>query len=257
MVLFSFRLSEKRRRVETVEVDMHVGDNYAVCVHSRPLRELCRVRQRLLVRNEFVISSPANVAHTVFDAVVDEYLPIMNRFSAMVDGIEDELLGEADEGTPDTSDTVLDSLFHLKHEVTALRRLAVPLREVVSILMRPTPRRIPEESVAYYDDVRDHLNRVVDMIDTMRDYLMDSLEVYITQQTRRNAEETQRVNQSVARLTAVSTIFLPLTFITGTYGMNFENMPELSTRFGYFVVLSVLLILGFSMILYLRRKNIT
>ncbi|CAA9447201.1 MAG: Magnesium and cobalt transport protein CorA [uncultured Rubrobacteraceae bacterium] len=252
VALFSFHLSEKRRRVETVEVDMYVGNNYVVCVHHRPLRELDRVRRRLLSRNEFVTSSPANVAHTVFDAVVDEYLPIMNRLSAMVDGIEDRLLDE----NPGNDAAVLDSLFHLKHELTALRRLAVPLREVVNVLLRPTTRRIPEESAAYYDDVRDHLIRVVDMIDTMRDYLMDSLDIYTTQQTRRNAEQTQRVNQSVARLTAVSTIFLPLTFITGIYGMNFEHMPELSTQYGYFVVLGVLVVLGLSMLVYLRNKNI-
>ena len=252
MALFSFHLSEKRRRVETVEVDMYVGNNHVVCIHHRPLRELDRLRRRLLSRNEFVTSSPANVAHTVFDAVVDEYLPIMNRLSAMVDGIEDRLLDE----DPENDTAVLDSLFHLKHELTALRRLAVPLREVVSVLLRPTTRRIPEESAAYYDDVRDHLIRVVDMIDTMRDYLMDSLDIYTTQQTRRNAEQTQRVNQSVARLTAVSTIFLPLTFITGIYGMNFEHMPELSSQYGYFIVLGVLVVLGLSMLVYLRNKKI-
>jgi magnesium transporter len=252
MALFSFHLSEKRQRVETVEVDMYVGANYVVCVHPRPLRELDRVRRRLLSKNEFVTSSPANVAHTVFDAVVDEYLPIMNRLSAMVDGIEDRLLDE----DPEDDAVVLDSLFHLKHELTALRRLAVPLREVVGVLLRPTTRRIPEESAAYFDDVRDHLIRVVDMIDTMRDYLMDSLDIYTTQQTRRNAEQTRRVNQSVARLTAVSTIFLPLTFITGIYGMNFENMPELHTHYGYFVVLGILILLGLSMLVYLSRKDI-
>jgi magnesium transporter len=252
MALFSFHLSEKRQRVETVEVDMYVGANYVVCVHPRPLRELDRVRRRLLSKNEFVTSSPANVAHTVFDAVVDEYLPIMNRLSAMVDGIEDRLLDE----DPEDDAVVLDSLFHLKHELTALRRLAVPLREVVGVLLRPTTRRIPEESAAYFDDVRDHLIRVVDMIDTMRDYLMDSLDIYTTQQTRRNAEQTRRVNQSVARMTAVSTIFLPLTFITGIYGMNFENMPELHTHYGYFVVLGILILLGLSMLVYLSRKDI-
>ena len=94
VALFSFHLSEKTRRVQTVEVDMYVGQNYVVCVHARPLRELDRVRRRLLAGNDFVASSPANVAHTVFDAVVDEYLPIMNRLSAMVDGIEDDLLSE-------------------------------------------------------------------------------------------------------------------------------------------------------------------
>jgi len=252
VALFSFHLSEKRRRVETIELDMYLGRNYVVCVHPRPLRELDRVRRRLLADSEFVSSSPANVAHTVLDAVVDEYLPVMNKLSAMVDGIEDELLGLGE----DAPDTVLDSLFHLKHELTALRRLAVPLREVVSILMRPTVRLVPEESVAYYDDVRDHLNRVVDMIDTMRDYLMDSLEIYTTQQTRRNTEETQRVNQSVARLTAVSTIFLPLTFITGVYGMNFAYMPETEWQYGFYAILALCAALGITMLYYLRRKKI-
>jgi magnesium transporter len=252
VALFSFHLSEKRRRVETVEVNMYVGNNYVVCVHHRPLRELDRVRWRLLSRNEFVTSSPANVAHTVFDAVVDEYLPIMNKLSAMVDGIEDRLLDE----NPENDVAVLDSLFHLKHELTALRRLAVPLREVVSVLLRPTTMRIPEGSAAYFDDVRDHLIRVVDMIDTMRDYLMDSLDIYTTQQTRRNAEETKRVNQSVARLTAVSTIFLPLTFITGIYGMNFEYMPETEWQHGFYTVLALCAVIGLGMLVYLRSKKI-
>jgi magnesium transporter len=169
----------------------------------------------------------------------------MNRLSAMVDGIEDELLSE-DEDAPEE---VLDSLFHLKHELTALRRLAVPLRDVVSVLMRPTLHLIPEESRMYYDDVRDHLLRVIDMIDTMRDYLTGSLDIYTTQQT-------QRINQSMQKLTAIATIFLPLTFITGLYGMNFENMPELHTHYGYFVVLAVILSLASLMLLYLRRKRI-
>jgi magnesium transporter len=104
--------------------------------------------------------------------------------------------------------------------------------------------------------VRDHLIRVADVVDTMRDYLMDSLDIYATQQTSRNAEQNRRVNRSVARLTAVSTIFLPLTFITGIYEMNFEPMPELSTRYGHFVVLGVLFTLAASMIYCPHRKKI-
>ena len=247
MALFSFHLSEKTRRVQTIEVDMYIGQNYVVCIHPRPLRELDRVRRRLLSQNEFVSSSPANVAHTVFDAVVDEYVPIMNRLSAMVDGIEDDLLGDEEDAPED----VLDYLFHLKHELTALRRLAVPLRDVIGILMRPSTRFIPEESVAYYDDVRDHLIRVVDMIDTMRDYLTGSLDIYTTQQT-------QRINQSMQRLTAISLIFLPLTFITGIYGMNFrsENIPGQGFAYGTFAVIGFMMLLGMGMFLYLRRKKV-
>ncbi len=247
IVLFSFHLSEKTRRVQTVEVDMYVGPNYVVCIHPRPLRELDRVKRRLLNGDEFVSSLPANVAHTVFDAVVDEYLPIMNRLSAMVDGIEDRLL---DEESEESSETVLDSLFHLKHELTALRRLAVPLRDVISILLRPTTRLIPEESRMHYDDVRDHLFRVVDMIDTMRDYLTGSLDIYTTQQT-------QRINKTMQRLTAISTVFLPLTFITGVYGMNFrhENFLGQHLLYGMFVITGFMVLLGVGMFTYLYRKK--
>jgi magnesium transporter len=243
VVFFSFHFSEKRQRVETVEVDMYVGENYVVCVHPRPLREPDRVRRRLLSRDKFVTSSPANVAHTVFDAIVDEYLPIMNRLSAMVDGIEDELLVVGD-----ASDAVLDSLFHLKHELSALRRLAVPLGDVVGILMRPTVRLIPEESRAYYDDVRDHLVRVIDMIDTLRDYLSGSLDIYTTQQT-------QRINKSMQRLTAIATIFLPLTFVTGIYGMNFSYIPDINWRYGFYVILALCTSMAVGMLVYLWRKK--
>ena len=94
------------------------------------------------------------------------------------------------------------------------------------------------------------------MVGTMRDYLMGSLDFYATQQTSRNAEQARRANRSVARLTAVSTIFLPLTSMTGIYEMNFEQMPELSTRYGHFVVLGVLFTLAASMIYCLHRKKI-
>ena len=90
VVFFALGLSGERR-VRQVELDLYLGENYVVCVHPRPLRELERVRRRLVSGSAFVSSHPANVAHTVLDAVVDEYLPVMNRLSAMVDGIEEEL----------------------------------------------------------------------------------------------------------------------------------------------------------------------
>jgi len=100
----------------------------------------------------------------------------------------------------------------------------------------------------YYADVRDHLNRVIDSIDTMRDYLTGAQEIYTTR-------ATQRINEGLQRLTAISTVVLPLTLVTGIYGINFENMPELYTRYGYFVVLGVLVVLAALMLYYLHRKR--
>jgi magnesium transporter len=100
----------------------------------------------------------------------------------------------------------------------------------------------------YYDDVRDHLVRVIDMIDAMRDYLSGSLDIYTTQQT-------QRINRSMQRLTAIATIFLPLTFITGIYGMNFSYIPESNWRYGFFAILALSTFLAVGMIVYLWRKK--
>jgi magnesium transporter len=114
--------------------------------------------------------------------------------------------------------------------------------------MRPKTRLTPDESRAYYDDVRDHLLRVIDMIDTMRDYLAGSLDIYTTQQT-------QRINQSMQRPPAISLIFLPLTFVTGIYGMNFVFMRETHLRFGFYSVLTLCVLVGGGMLYYLRRKT--
>jgi len=244
MALFSFHVSEKTGRVQTVEVDMYVGENYVVCVHPRPLREMSRVRRRLLAGDRFVSASAANVAHTVVDAIVDEYLPIMDQLAARVDDVEERLLSEETSGDGDA----LDRLFGLKHLLTSLRRLAIPQRDAVTTLLRPTTTLIPEEAQMHFQDVRDHLNRVVDSLDTMRDYLSSALEIY-------NTRSTHRINQGIQKLTAISTVVLPLTLITSVYGMNFENMPELGTEYGYFVVLGVLVVLGALMLYYLRRSK--
>lgn len=148
VVMFSFHLSEKRgARVHTIELDVYVGENYVVCVHSRPLRELRRARDRLRAGDDFV--SAANVAHTVLDAVVDEYLPIMDTLSARSDDIEERLLNN----DAQASERALDDLFDLKHLLTALRRIAIPQRDSTTTLPRPATSIIPEESHKYFQDV--------------------------------------------------------------------------------------------------------
>ena len=242
-VLFSFDLSGGRRRLVTTEVDMYVGGNYVVCVHPKPVPELGRVREKLKAGDGFV-SSASRMAHTVLDAIVDEYLPIVDVLSARADEVEAKLLG----GDEDDSARALDELFGLKHLLTSLRRIALPQRDSVTTLTRPTTSLVPDEDRMYFQDILDHLNRVMDSIETTRDYLSSTMEIYTTR-------ATQRINQGIQKLTAISTVILPLTFITSIYGMNFENMPELTTRYGYFVVLVILLALSAIMLYYLHRRR--
>ncbi|QIN79324.1 magnesium/cobalt transporter CorA [Rubrobacter marinus] len=244
VVLFSFGLSGEGSRLVTAEIDMYVGKNFVVCVHPKPVAELGRVREKLRAGDAFVSASASRIAHTVLDAVVDEYLPIMDALSARADEVEAKLLG----GDENVSTRALDDLFGLKHLLTSLRRIALPQRDSVTTFTRPTTPLVPEEDQMYFQDILDHLNRVMDSIESTRDYLSSTMEIYTTR-------ATQRINQGIQKLTAISTVVLPLTLITSVYGMNFENMPELATRYGYFVVLAVLLTIGTIMLYYLHRRR--
>ncbi len=242
-VLFSFGIVEEKRGLSTIEVDMYVGKNYVVCVHPKPVKELGRVREKLKAGNGFV-SSAARIDHTVLDAVVDGYLPIMDTLSARADEVEAKLL----RGDEDDTSHALDELFGLKHLLTSLRRIALPQRDSITTFTRPTTPLIPDDDQMYFQDILDHLNRVMDSIEATRDYLSSTMEIYTTR-------ATQRINQGIQKLTAISTVILPLTFITSVYGMNFENMPELPTRYGYFVVLAFLFAIGSIMLYYLHRTR--
>jgi magnesium transporter len=186
------------------------------------------------------------VAYTVIDAVVDEYAPIMEDLAEQVDEIEDALLSK--ERYDESVEEREDNLFDLKNHLTVLRRIVKPQKDNMAALSNPADELVPDKSRKYFQDVSTHLERVVDSIDTMREHLAGISEAY-------NTRVNRRMNQDLQRLTAISTIFLPLAFITGLYGMNFEDMPELHFHYGYFVVLSILVVLFISLFYYFRRKR--
>lgn len=247
MVLFSFQFSEDEMLVHPTEVDLYLGRNYVVCVHPKPLPELRRVMEALRTRDEFVSSSAANMAYTALDAVTNEYQPAMEALAGRVDTLEKHLLNERRPNEPVAH--LEDDLFDLKNHLAMLRRILIPQRDNMNALSEPTNERlVAEESQKYFRDIRIHLDRVVDSIDAMREHLTGISEAYTTRATR-------LMNQQLTRLTAISTLFLPLGFITGLYGMNFVEMPELHYRYGYFVVLGVFVILIISMLRYLHRSK--
>ena len=251
MVLFSFQITEDgmqdKALVDPDEVDLYLGRNHVVCVHPQPLAELGRIRKGLRAGDEFVSSSAANLAYTVLDAVVDEYQPAMETLAERVDTLEEELL--RDKRPSESVAELEDELFVLKNHLAMLRRIIVPQRDNMDALSNPTDDRLVSEgSRKYFQDVRIHLDRVVDSLDAKREHLTTIEEAYTTRTTR-------RTNQQLTRLTAISTLFLPLGFITGVYGMNFIGMPELHLRYGYFVVLGVFIVITAFQIRYLHRRN--
>jgi len=146
--------------------------------------------------------------------------------------------------TPDS----LQAIHHLKRELILLRKSLWPLREAIGLLQRADSPLIVDSDLIYFKDISDHIIAVIDTVDTFRDMLAGMLDIYLS-------SVSMRMNQVMKVLTIITTIFMPLTFLAGIYGMNFAYMPELAWRWGYFAVLGIMLTTGLGMLILFRRMK--
>ena len=184
---------------------------------------------------------PDYLAYTLLDAVVDSYFLILEEMSERLEDLEEVLIEDA---APDT----LRDINVYKREMLFLRKAVWPLREVLGLLMREDSPLISTHTLTYLRDVYEHTVQVIDTVETFRDILTGMLDVYLS-------SVSNRMNEVMKVLTIIATIFIPLTFIAGVYGMNFAYMPELRWRWGYPAVWLLMLAVALSLILYFRRKK--
>jgi len=184
---------------------------------------------------------PDYLAYALLDAVVDHYFVALETLGDRIDTLEEELVRNPREET-------LHAIHALKREMLIFRKAVWPLREVVAGIERAETPLIQPSTNIFLRDVYDHIIQVIDNVETYRDMLAGMLETYLSSMSN-------RMNQVMKILTIISTIFIPLTFIVGVYGMNFEHMPELKWRFGYFLVWGVMIILGLGLVRGRRRPE--
>jgi magnesium transporter len=177
----------------------------------------------------------------LIDTIVDNYFLILERLGEKIESLEDELVAH-----PTT--TTLHGIQKFKNEMTFMRRAVWPLREVVSGLGRKESPLINETTEIYLRDVYDHTVQVMDTIEVYREMLSGMVDIYLS-------SVSNRLNSVMKVLTIIATIFMPLTFIAGIYGMNFKYMPELEWRWGYPVVWLMVMIIGISMLIYFKKKK--
>jgi magnesium transporter len=181
------------------------------------------------------------LAYTLFDSMVDNYFLILETIGGQIEEVEDELLA-----TP--SRDSLERLHLLKRELTILRKSVWPVREVTNSLVRSDVYFVQEDSLKYFMDIYDHTLQIIETIEAFRDVTSSLYDMYLS-------SVSHRMNQVMKVLTVIATIFIPLTFIVGIYGMNFHYMPELTWRWGYFATLAIMAILGIGMALYFKKKD--
>jgi magnesium transporter len=181
------------------------------------------------------------LAYTLLDSIVDNYFIILEKLGEKIEFLEEKLV------THPTSE-ILQVIHHLKREMIFLRKAVWPLREVISGLGRGESSLIQESTKIYLRDVYDHTIQAIDTIETYRDMVSSMLDIYLS-------SVSYRLNAVMKVLTIIATIFMPLTFIAGIYGMNFKFMPELEWRWGYPAIWLVVVLIGISMLIYFKRKK--
>lgn len=180
--------------------------------------------------------------YTLMDLIVDNYFLVLERIGDSLDELEDVVIqNKADQST-------LSKVYALKREVTFMRRVVWPLRDVVGAMLREESPLIAKSTVPFLRDLADHINQLIETLDAYRDLTTGLVDIYLS-------TASNRMNSVMKTLTVFSAIFMPLTFIVGVYGMNFTNMPELKTKDGYFVVWGVMLVITAGMLVYFRRRG--
>jgi magnesium transporter len=230
-------------RFNTIELDGFLGSNYVITYHHDTFRSINNVKQLLRTSTVSCQRGPAFLLHQILDQVVDYYSPILDDFDNRIDQLEQEIFGLKQPNTQ-----VLVQIQDLKRSVLRLRRISTKQMDILLRMSRGEFALIPEEMRPFYRDVFDHLVRVVDLSESYRDLISGSLEAYLS-------VVSNRMNEIMKVLTIFSAIMLPLTFIAGVYGMNFDNMPELHSRFGYYGTLIVMAVVALGMLIFFWRRG--
>lgn len=181
------------------------------------------------------------LAYAVVDTLVDNYFLVLEEIEEVIESLEEKVLSSQ-------SSNIKGEIHSLKKELLVLRKSISPLREAIGRFSKSESPFVEENSLVFIRDLYDHTIQVMDMVDTYRDMLNGLQDLFLT-------EVSFKMNKVMQLLTLVSTIFIPLTFLAGIYGMNFSNMPELQWEYGYFVLLGTMTIIFIGLIIYFRKKE--
>jgi magnesium transporter len=243
IVLKMLDWADARGEMTVEQMSIVLGRNYVVSLQQHPGGDvLDPIRERIRQAKGMIREKgPDYLAYSILDGVVDRYFGVLERLNDKVEDVEEELVANP------TSQT-LQELHDLKREMLFMRRAVWPLREVVSGIERGRSELVGESTLPYLRDVYDHTIQVMDAVETVREMLSGMLDIYLS-------SISNRLNEVMKVLTIFASVFIPLTFVVGVYGMNFIYMPELKWRWGYPAVWLVMIGIGLAMLWYFRRKR--
>ncbi len=233
---------------ETEEVDIFFNKNWVITVVEEKDDPFEPIRKRIeSLTSRHKKYEVDYLLYSILDFFIDEMFPVLNSFGDEIENIEEELLGNPTKST-------IHKVHDLKRNLLALRRISWPGREVINQLSRNGTGYIKPSTKIYLRDCYDHIVQVIDIIETYRELTSNMMDIYLS-------SVSNRLNEVMKVLTIIATIFMPLSFIVGLYGMNFNpavspwNMPELNWYFGYPIILAILVMISGGMLVYFKKKK--
>ena len=224
------------------QVSIILGKNFILSFTEKETSLFEQIRERLRGNKGRIRKvGPDNLLHALIDNIVDNYFFVLEELEERIEYLEDDLVVQ-------TSPVNLQAIHNFKKELIVLRKSLWPLREAISTLERTDSELISAATHIYFKDIFDHIIAIIDTVETYREMLSGMLDIYLS-------TVSYRLNEVMKVLTIIATIFMPLTFLAGLYGMNFKYMPELEWRFGYFGVLGVMLGIALLMLKYFKNKK--
>ena len=232
-------LNEKT--LEPIEVDLFVGSNFVVSFCKSKMKEIELARQKLLSSIHTETQDSTYIAYLIFDKIVDCYFPVVYRAEDALDEISMQV-------TNHKIQNLIDHVFEIRTELLKLRHIVNSMKELLYRIINSKHLEGFHENEHYFNDIYDHLLRLSDIIESNREVTADVRDNYLS-------INSHKMNRIMTFLTIVTSLFIPLTFIVGIYGMNFDFMPELKWKYGYFIVLGIMAIAVIFMLLWFKKRG--
>jgi len=242
LILKMYYCDKDNNEIKIEQVSLIFGENYVISFQEREGDVFDSIRERIRNNIGRIRKTRADyLIYALMDAIIDNYFTILEKLGEETEDLESKVIKNPVPAN-------LQIIYRLKSELIFLRKSVWPLREVISILEKGESALIDKSTNIYLRDIYGHTIQVMDTVETLRDVISGTLEVYLS-------SVSNRMNEIMKVLTIIATIFIPLTFIAGIYGMNFQYMPELKWFWGYPLVLLVMLIIGIVMVKFFRKRK--
>lgn len=234
-----FQVNNENSTLRFNPIRIFIGKNYLLTLHKVPINAFNTIETLWHAWSNRTQLGSSLLLYLIADALLDEYLPIVDQLSESLDKIEDRILSNS-------QTTIVKNLLKVKKELLVLRKIAAPLRDVFNILLRHDEPILNEGAYLYFQDLYQSSARISDAIDNTREMLNTIVDIYLSVINNQS-------NMIMKRLTAIATILMSLSIVTGIYGMNFTHMPELEWRYGYLVALGLLLGIGSGLYIFFKK----